>query len=76
MIATMATELFGEQYEIQLILKEEGPYRLKLQFVMNDVIVEETYTTPQKLRDPGKILVDWLHSRYRGQFTGFSVECR
>lgn len=76
MLATLNTDMFGQNYEITLILKEENPYQMVVQVQMNDVIVDERFTTPMKLRDPGKFLVDWLYSRYRGQFSRFAVETR
>lgn len=76
MLATLNTDMFGQNYEITLILKEEKPYHLVVQIQMNDVIVDEKLTTPIKLRNPGEFLVDWLYSKYRGQFHRFSVEER
>lgn len=76
MLATLNTEMFGQNYEITLILKEENFHRIVVQVQMNDVIVDERFVSPTQLRDPGKFLVDWLHSRYRGQFSRFAVETR
>ena len=74
MLATLHTRMFDQEYEISLLVREEGPYCLKMQITMNDVIVEEKFVKPTVLQNPGEVLVHWLYSRYRGQFNNFAVE--
>lgn len=74
MVATLHTKLFNQDYEIVMLVIYDENHNTKIQITMNDVPVDEKFVNPVKLRDPGKLLVDWLYSRYRGQFTSFAVE--